>query len=286
MIGNMLPALLLTLQTLQTTPCTSPAHRAFDFWIGDWDIVAVGASEPSAHAVVESILGGCVLRERYEDATGLRGESFSSYDPSHGEWQQTWVTNRGQLLVIHGQRQGRDLVFAGAVKTAIGEDRVRATWAPIGDTVRETAGISSDGGSTWTPWFDLIFRKRGEPMTMTPTASDTDTLRALNDDYIRSVQQGDVQRFREILADDFSASLGDGRVVDKASFLEVTARPITIKNLQANDVQIRVLGDVAVIHATTTFMAADGRAMSGRYTDIWARRGGRWVAIAAHVTRN
>ena len=282
----MLFAVLLTLQTLQTTPCTSPAHRAFDFWIGDWDVTDVGASQPSARVQVDSILGGCVLRERYEDATGLRGESVSSYDPSHGDWQQTWVTNRGQLLVIRGKPQGAALVFAGAVKTAVGEDLVRATWAPVGDTVRETADRSSDGGNTWTRWFDLIFRKRSESMTMTQTASDTDTLPALNEDYIRSVQQGDVQRFREILADDFSASLGDGTVVNKTSFLEVTARPVTIRNLQADEVQIRVLGDVAVIHARTTYTTADGGAASGRYTDIWTRRDGRWLAIAAHVTRN
>src|SRR4051812_10423287 len=149
----MLIALLLTLQTLQVTPCTSPAHRAFDFWIGDWDVLEAGASQPTAHVEVESILGGGVLRERYEDTNGLRGESFSSYDPSHGEWQQTWVTNRGQLLVIRGKPQGRDLVFAGAVKTASGEDLVRATWAPVNGTVHETADTSSDGGRTWKQWF-------------------------------------------------------------------------------------------------------------------------------------
>jgi ketosteroid isomerase-like protein len=282
----MLIALLLTVQTLQVAPCTSPAHRAFDFWIGDWDVFDAGASQPTAHVEVESILGGCVLRERYEDGTGLRGESFSSYDPSHGDWQQTWVTNRGQLLVIRGKPHGRELVFSGAVKTVSGEDLVRATWAPVGEAVRETADMSSDGGRTWKRWFDLTFLKRGQVISQTQAASDVDALRQLNEDYIRSVQQGNVQRFREILADDFSASLGDGTVVNKALFLAVTARPVTIKNLQADDVQIHVLGDVAVVHAKTTFTTADGRAMTGRYTDIWTRRGGRWVAIAAHVTRN
>jgi ketosteroid isomerase-like protein len=123
-------------------------------------------------------------------------------------------------------------------------------------------------------------------MTTTQTASDVDALRELNEEYIRSVQQGDVQRFRDILADDFSASLGDGTIVDKVAFLEVTARPVTITNLQAHDVRIRVLDDVAVIHASTTFTTADGRAATGRYTDVWAKRGRRWSAIAAHVTRN
>jgi ketosteroid isomerase-like protein len=123
-------------------------------------------------------------------------------------------------------------------------------------------------------------------MPTTPTTNDVETLRGLNAEYIQSVQRGDVQRFREILADDFSASLGDGTVVDKASFLEVTARPVTITHLQALDVDIRVLGDVAVIHAKTAYTTADGRQATGRYTDIWARRGGRWLAISAHVTRN
>jgi ketosteroid isomerase-like protein len=282
----MLLALLLSAQTLQVTSCTSPAHRAFDFWIGDWDVLDAGSMQRSAHVIVESILDGCVLHERYEDAKGLRGESFTSYDPSRGDWQQTWVTNRGQLLIIRGNQRGRDFVFSGAVATAVGEDLVRATWAPAGDAVRETADTSSDGGRTWRRWFDLIFQKRDREATMTNTTGDVDTLRALNADYIRSVQRGDVQRFREILADDFSASLGDGTLVDKPSFLEATARPVTITNLEAHDVQVRVLGDIAVIHAKTRFTTADGRAATGRYTDIWARRDGRWLAIAAHVTRN
>ena len=122
-------------------------------------------------------------------------------------------------------------------------------------------------------------------MTATQTTSDVDTLRGLNAEYIRSVQQGDVDRFREILADDFSASLGDGTIVDKTAFLEVTRRPVTITNLTAHDVDIRVLGDVAVVHAKTTFLTADGRHATGRYTDVWARRNGQWMAIAAHVTR-
>lgn len=121
---------------------------------------------------------------------------------------------------------------------------------------------------------------------MTQTVSDVEVLRQLNDEYIRSVQRGDVERFREILADDFTASLADGTVVDKPAFLQHTAKPVTIANLIACDVDIRVLGDVAVIHGKTRFATAEGRAATGRYTDVWARRDGQWLAISAHVTRN
>ena len=114
---------------------------------------------------------------------------------------------------------------------------------------------------------------------------DLETLLALNADYIDSVQRGDVRRFDELLADDFVCSNPDGSRVDRAGFLEQTARPVTISGLAAHDVDVRLLGEVAIIHARTTYTLADGRPGSGRYTDVWARVDGRWLAVAAHVTR-
>jgi ketosteroid isomerase-like protein len=117
-------------------------------------------------------------------------------------------------------------------------------------------------------------------------ADDRSRLLALNQDYIRAVQAGDVARFRQLLADDFRGSMPDGTLLDKAAFLAQTARPVTITGLACHDVELRILGEVAIVHARTTYTTADGRAASGRYTDVWARRGGEWVAVAAHVTRN
>jgi ketosteroid isomerase-like protein len=119
----------------------------------------------------------------------------------------------------------------------------------------------------------------------TMAATDRQTLEQLNRDYIGSVQNSDVRRFDEILAEDFLCSNPDGSLVDRAGFLVQTARPVTILNLEARDVEIRIMGDVAIIHARTTFTMSDGRAASGRYTDVWARRNGRWLAVSAHVTR-
>ena len=121
--------------------------------------------------------------------------------------------------------------------------------------------------------------------TQTAARSDVATLEHLNRDYITSVQTSDVRRFDEILAEDFLCSNPDGSLVDRKAFLALTARPVTISNLQAHDVLVRIIGDVALIHARTTYTLADGRAGSGRYTDVWARRDGRWLAVSAHVTR-
>ena len=121
--------------------------------------------------------------------------------------------------------------------------------------------------------------------TNTATRSDLDALTALNSDYIHSVQNSDVQRFDEILAEDFLCSNPDGSLVDKNQFLVQTALPVTISGLSVEDVRVRILGDVAIIHARTSYITADGEQRNGRYTDVWARRDGKWLAVSAHVTR-
>jgi ketosteroid isomerase-like protein len=115
--------------------------------------------------------------------------------------------------------------------------------------------------------------------------NDHDALVELNRDYIRSVQTSDVRRFDAILAEDFLCSNPDGSLVDRKAFLAQTALPVKISNLEVQDVNIRLMGDFAIIHARTTYRLPDGRPGGGRYTDVWARRNGRWLAVSAHVTR-
>jgi ketosteroid isomerase-like protein len=119
----------------------------------------------------------------------------------------------------------------------------------------------------------------------TQPQSDHDILTALNTDYINSVQNSDVKRFDEILSADFYCSNPDGSLLGRAAFLTQTAKPIAIKNLRAEDVLIRIMNDTAIIHARTRYTKPDGSEGGGRYTDVWMRQNGRWLAVSAHVTR-
>ena len=116
-------------------------------------------------------------------------------------------------------------------------------------------------------------------------SNDIEELTALNRDYVASVQNCDVKRFDEILAQDFYCSNPDKSLVDRAAFLKQTAVAVTIRNLQAEDVKIRILGDFAIIHAATRYTTADGQQAQGRYTDCWAKQNGKWLAVSAHVSR-
>src|SRR3954469_8215368 len=104
---------------------------------------------------------------------------------------------------------------------------------------------------------------------MRAAPSHHDALLALNRDYIDSVQRSDVKRFDEILAPEFYCSNPDGSLLGRAAFLTQTAKPIAIRNLKAEDVLIRMMGDTAIIHARTAYTKPDGSAGGGRYTDVW-----------------
>jgi ketosteroid isomerase-like protein len=114
---------------------------------------------------------------------------------------------------------------------------------------------------------------------------DMRTLELLNHEYVRSGEIADVQWYEAHLAEDFMNSHPDGSLMDRAAFLELIARGLGVSNIKADDVRIRLLGDLAIIHARTTFTTREGRSGTGRYTDVWSRRNGGWVCVAAHVTR-
>jgi hypothetical protein len=138
--------------------CQAPEYKQFDFWVGDWDAFDIGRPAIVARLKVDHLLDGCVLREVYKGADGHEGESLSLYDASRKVWHQTWVTNRGELLVIEGGLRNGEMVLTGTDRTTDGQERrVRGIWKLEGTAVRETAVRSMDGGKTWQPWFDLSF---------------------------------------------------------------------------------------------------------------------------------
>ena len=122
-------------------------------------------------------------------------------------------------------------------------------------------------------------------MPTTAISSDQEVLELLNAHYIRSVEERDVAWFDANLAPDFMNSNPDGSLVDRAGFLAYIGAGAGVTGIVARDVIVRVMGDLAIIHAATQFQLVGGVRGRGRYTDIWSKRDGRWVCVAAHVAR-
>jgi hypothetical protein len=159
-------SLLVILAALRPAgPCSAPPFRQFDFFAGDWDTYDVADSgRMTARNRVTPILDGCVLREDYRQHDGLVGESYSLYDAARQVWHQSWVTNRGTLLLLEGGLEGGRMVLTGTEHHPDGSTSLlRGIWWTEGDGVREQAERSTDGGRTWTGVFDIVFRPHHGP---------------------------------------------------------------------------------------------------------------------------
>src|SRR3954452_6926668 len=113
------------------------------------------------------------------------------------------------------------------------------------------------------------------------SAEDLAILEQLNKDFFHSDQFSDVKRFREFLAEDFISQF-PGITRNHAEFLDYIAKPRPFTDLAMHDVNIRILSDVALTHGRATYpLLADGAQQEALYTDVYQKRDGTWVCVAA-----
>lgn len=142
--------------------CATPAHGEFDFWIGDWD-VSRPDGQPAGTSHVEKILGGCVVFENWQSASGgYAGKSFNTYDPVTGRWNQVWVDTGGDTIQFSGRRKGNVMSLSGIHATGRGTLYYRLSFTLNGDgTVRQLWRQSVDRRK-WEVLFDGLYRRRTE----------------------------------------------------------------------------------------------------------------------------
>ncbi len=231
-------------QAHKPSPCTSPEYRQLDFWGGDWDAFDYSDQKTvAARTKVDRILNDCVLFEDYQGVNGTHGESFSIYDSTRKVWHQTWVTTRGQLLVIEGKFQDGKLVMDGTDHAA--GALVHATWEPIQGGVREIAKTSTDGGKTWKEWFDMVFRPH-----VAAGESDERKIAALDTEYQKAVERNDAATMDRLLADGFILRTGTGKTFTKSDLLEeARSGHIVYERQDDSEQSVHVFGDTAIITA-------------------------------------
>jgi ketosteroid isomerase-like protein len=108
-------------------------------------------------------------------------------------------------------------------------------------------------------------------------------LHRLNGQYIRAFVEADVAWYVENLTADFTCSLSDGTRIGKEAFLRKIASGPGVTDVRYDEVDVRPLGDVALVHGVTHYVR-NGEPASTRYTDVWRREAGRWRAVAAQLT--
>lgn len=142
-------------------PCNSPEFRQFDFWLGEWDVMAPATPGSSSRSRITRINGGCTILEQYTTPLGYEGTSLNFYDAQRKFWHQTWIDNQGGALYLEGALQGNSMVLS----TTAGKESIqRITWTPLDDgRVRQHWEATTNAGKTWSTVFDGYYAKRAAP---------------------------------------------------------------------------------------------------------------------------
>jgi ketosteroid isomerase-like protein len=270
-----------------TAPCAASSYHNFDFWVGDWDVFDVDSPAKVAHARIDSILGGCVLREDYQATSGQEGQSFTIYDDTREVWHQTWVTSRGALLQIEGKFENGQIALSGRNQKG---EMVRGEWKPVNGEVREIAAKSTDGGQTWAPWFDIVFRRAHEADSKPAGATsdpdhDKEAVAALDARYQEAVKQNDAATMDQILAEDFILVTSSGKTYSKRDLLDEarTARR-TYEHQEDSDKTVRLWGDTAIVTAKLWEQGTEnGKPFEHKlwFSDVYRRTPSGWLYVFA-----
>ena len=141
-------------------PGDTPAHRAFDIWLGTWEVRTPNGKLAGVNRI-EREYGGCVIHERYATERDYSGESLNVYDASRKVWHQTWVDTSGTLLLLEGGVQGDAMVLEGQTQGKDGKrTRHRISWTPNVDGSVRQLWESTDEAGQWTTAFDGRYTRK------------------------------------------------------------------------------------------------------------------------------
>jgi len=146
--------------------CTTPEHRQFDFWVGEWDVSPSAAA--SGVIIAESTIAlldqGCVIIEEWRPFGGAHGHSINSYDAGEGRWRQTWADATGRRTEYAGVL-GADGVLRfddlSSPEAGSPPGRRRMSFQRLADGgVRQWGEIEDAARGTWSVEWDLTYRRR------------------------------------------------------------------------------------------------------------------------------
>lgn len=142
--------------------CPGAEYRQFDFWVGKWTVTTTNGGNPAGSSEVTLLDQGCTILESWTGAQGGTGHSINVFDQADGKWHQTWVGSTGdQVHYVGVFKDGAMRLASDDISTPQRQPaKLTMTFEPRPDgTVRQSGTLSTDGGKTFQPSFDLIYTR-------------------------------------------------------------------------------------------------------------------------------
>jgi hypothetical protein len=151
-------------QTPPPPPCQDEIYRAFDFWVGEWEVTAPTGQVAGENSItIEE--NGCLLVERWKGVQGSTGQSYNFVDRETGKWRQVWVSPGITIDYSGGLDENGAMVLEGSIGYGAGVAgngaKFKGTWALQDDgTVKQHFQQYDAEKKEWSDWFIGIYAKK------------------------------------------------------------------------------------------------------------------------------
>jgi ketosteroid isomerase-like protein len=112
---------------------------------------------------------------------------------------------------------------------------------------------------------------------------EENAIRQRLDEWLKAFERADLTALNEIMAPDYVITVSNGRMLSREEDLAPIREGMRFKSARADSVVIRVIGSAAVVTGHGTYEVIQGGrtlTVQERFTDVWAKREGRWHPIA------
>jgi ketosteroid isomerase-like protein len=185
-----------------------------------------------------------------------------------------------------------DVLSSGNLAVARG----RYTWSAtpkasglgvINDQGKWVAAFQRQSDGAWKSVFDIW--NSDKPATgATADGVEEQALYQLERDWAAANMKKDTAVIDKFLAKDFVSDF-DGRTLNKAQLLaQIKSNPAKIESIENSDMVTMVFGDTAVVRGVYTEKSTtNGKdsSVKGRYTEVYAKRDGRWRCVTQYATK-
>jgi hypothetical protein len=118
--------------------------------------------------------------------------------------------------------------------------------------------------------------------TTADVSKETEAVLAVEAQWLTAITAGDKPAIESILAPEFRHTNSDGKLLDRAAEME-TIVPVSF-TMNPTEQIVTIVSDTAVIHGVNTIVDGGKVLARERFTDVFVKQDGKWLALAAQET--
>jgi uncharacterized protein (TIGR02246 family) len=187
--------------------------------------------------------------------------------------------------VVDGVRVSGDLAVARGTQET--RATVKASGHSFQDKSKWISSYQRQPDGSWKILWEM-YNSDLPVVDSLPLGEDEIALLKLEEEWAAASVRNDWTVFDRMFAPDYANNV-DGLIMSKKQFLaNMKSGAWKIASASPGDLKVLVLGETGIVHGLWTEKSSlNGQDLSGtyRYTDVFAKRDGRWQCVTSHSTR-